>query len=50
MYYNKVSNFNVELEKYFSRFGTVFSCKLSHDQDGRSRGYGYVQFENKECA
>ena len=40
----------LELEKLFSQFGPVFSCKISFDQDGVSRGYGYVQYEKKESA
>ncbi len=29
-------------------FGSVFSSKISVDEHGKSRSYGYVQFEDKQ--
>ena len=37
-----------EFETLFISFGNVFSSKISNDENGVSRGYGYVQFEDKE--
>ena len=39
-----------DLEKYFSTFGDILSCKIKSDDRGFSRGYGYVQFKDKESA
>lgn len=39
-----------EFETFFTTFGTVFSSKLSLVECGKNRGYGYVQFEEKESA
>ena len=38
-----------DFEQICRRFGPVASVKISHDQEGRSRGYGYLQFETKEA-
>lgn len=37
-----------DFEQIFSQFGIVFSSKISYDENGVTRGYGYVQFEEKE--
>lgn len=37
-----------DFETLFTSFGNVFSSKISNDENGVSRGYGYVQFEDKE--
>lgn len=37
-----------DFEQLFAQFGPVFSSKISYDENGISRGYGYVQFEDKE--
>ncbi len=37
-----------DFEQIFSQFGSVFSSKISYDENGVTRGYGYVQFEEKE--
>lgn len=34
----------------FSSFGPIRSCKLELYPDGKSRGFGYIQFESKESA
>ena len=39
-----------ELDSYFSKFGAIFSSKIALDDEGKSLGYGYVQFEKKEQA
>lgn len=39
-----------DFENLFSPFGSIFSCKLSRQENGQNRGYGYVQFEEKESA
>jgi len=40
-----------DLEKAFSAFGTVVSSKIITDSEtGRSRGFGFIEFENEESA
>lgn len=39
-----------DLDSYFSKYGVIFSSKISLDDNGNSLGYGYVQFEKKEHA
>ncbi|XP_058074960.1 polyadenylate-binding protein 7 [Magnolia sinica] len=41
---------NVKLHDMFSKFGKILSCKVVMTQDGKSRGYGFVQFESDESA
>ncbi|KAL5701726.1 hypothetical protein ACHQM5_027035 [Ranunculus cassubicifolius] len=38
------------LRKVFSICGTILSCKVATDNMGRSKGYGYVQFEEEKDA
>lgn len=38
------------LEKHFSRFGDIISCKVSLNEDHTSRGYGFVCFKDPESA
>lgn len=38
------------LYELFSAHGNIQSCKLENYQDGSSRGFAYVQFENEEQA
>eukprot|EP00243_Klebsormidium_subtile_P013315 TRINITY_DN8707_c0_g1_i2.p1 TRINITY_DN8707_c0_g1~~TRINITY_DN8707_c0_g1_i2.p1 ORF type:complete len:534 (-),score=103.05 TRINITY_DN8707_c0_g1_i2:421-2022(-) len=34
------------LRKYFEQFGKLTTCTVKEDADGRSRGYGFVNFED----
>ncbi|VDM49396.1 unnamed protein product [Toxocara canis] len=39
-----------ELEKLFSKFGKITSCAVMTDAEGRSKGFGFVAFDNPEDA
>ncbi|GMT05256.1 hypothetical protein PENTCL1PPCAC_27430 [Pristionchus entomophagus] len=39
-----------KLEKMFSEFGTVTSCAIMNDMDGKAKGFGFVAFEEPEQA
>ncbi|KQK17859.2 hypothetical protein BRADI_1g37200v3 [Brachypodium distachyon] len=38
------------LHQMFSRFGIILSCKVATDLNGKSKGYGFVQFVSEESA
>ena len=39
-----------ELRQRFEQFGQLVSCKISTDEGGRSRGFGFVGFTTREAA
>ena len=39
-----------QLHDAFANFGEIISCKIPTDENGKSRGYGYVQFRRPEEA
>ncbi|KAJ4978883.1 hypothetical protein NE237_009663 [Protea cynaroides] len=41
---------NVKLHEMFSKFGNISSCKVVMSLDGKSNGYGFVQFESELSA
>ncbi|CAK9140800.1 unnamed protein product [Ilex paraguariensis] len=38
------------LHDTFSAFGNILSCKVSTDNSGQSKGYGFVQYDSEEAA
>lgn len=38
------------LDDTFADFGVVLSCKIVADEEGKSKGYGFVQFETQDMA
>ena len=41
---------NAGLQDLFKKFGNILSCKVVMSDDGKSKGYGFVQFESEEPA
>ncbi|KAG6898372.1 hypothetical protein C0992_009047 [Termitomyces sp. T32_za158] len=41
---------NKALHDTFAAFGNVLSCKVATDDQGRSKGYGFVHYETSEAA
>jgi polyadenylate-binding protein len=39
-----------KLDGMFSKVGKILSAKVARNNDGSSRGYGFIQFESKENA
>merc|ERR1712050_671578 len=38
------------LRQHFEHFGKIVSCRVQTDNDGRSRGFGFVSFDAPQCA
>ncbi|KAG9456829.1 hypothetical protein H6P81_001337 [Aristolochia fimbriata] len=41
---------NVKLHDMFSKFGNILSCKVVVSPEGKSKGYGFVQFDSEKSA
>ena len=41
---------NKSLYDTFSAFGTILSCKIMTDENGQSKGFGFVHFETQQAA
>ena len=39
-----------ELLQKFKKFGNIESCEIMRDENGKSKGYGFILFENKKDA
>ncbi|PHU05190.1 Polyadenylate-binding protein 7 [Capsicum chinense] len=39
-----------KLQEIFQKFGNILSCKVVTSEDGKSKGYGFVQFGSEESA
>lgn len=37
-----------ELRKYFEKFGEILMLQIKKDNNGQSRGYGFIRFEKYE--
>lgn len=44
------SIFRQALHDTFAAFGNVLSCKVATDENGLSKGYGFVHYETAEAA
>ncbi|XP_022859246.1 polyadenylate-binding protein 7-like [Olea europaea var. sylvestris] len=41
---------SVKVQEMFQKFGNVLSCKVVTSDDGKNKGYGFVQFESETSA
>ncbi|CAN1196868.1 Polyadenylate-binding protein 7 [Linum perenne] len=41
---------NVALQELFGKYGNIVSCKIATSDDGKTKGHGFVQFDNEESA
>ncbi|KAG9150101.1 hypothetical protein Leryth_009681 [Lithospermum erythrorhizon] len=41
---------NSKLQEMFQKYGNIISCKVATFEDGKSKGYGFVQFETEDSA
>ena len=41
---------NKALHDTFAAFGTILSCKVAQDEQGNSKGYGFVHYDSAESA
>ncbi|CAF1313259.1 unnamed protein product [Adineta steineri] len=41
---------NKSLYDVFSAFGNILSCKIMTDENGQSKGFGFIHFETQEAA
>ena len=41
---------NAKLQEMFQKFGNIVSSKVAMFDDGRSKRYGFVQFDSEESA
>ncbi|MCD7465126.1 hypothetical protein HAX54_000668 [Datura stramonium] len=41
---------NAKLQEMFQKFGNILSCKVVTSEEGKSKGYGFVQFGSEESA
>ena len=35
------------LKTYFEKYGTINDCRVMHDQNGKTRGFAFIEFDGK---